>query len=152
MPVKLGDSLEALVQRLGGVLLKFDKPVRTVGEAVEASGANLRQVVKSILFMTGKGPVLVMVDGGSRVDLDKLSGILGPVRLATAREVEEITGFKVGAVPPIGVKVRTIMDPKVLENKYVIGGGGDIDRLLSIDPRKILEYQGAEILDVKEEG
>jgi prolyl-tRNA editing enzyme YbaK/EbsC (Cys-tRNA(Pro) deacylase) len=83
------------------------------------------------------------------VDLDKLSKALGPVRLATPREVEEITGFKVGAVPPIGVRVRTIIDPKVLENKRVIGGGGGIDRLLEIDPRRILEYQEAEIIDVK---
>ncbi|MGC8849267.1 MAG: aminoacyl-tRNA deacylase [Candidatus Bathyarchaeia archaeon] len=150
MPVELleGD-FEALVRRLGGELLKFDKPVRTVGEAVEASKASLGQVVKSIPFMAGEGPVLVVVDGESRVDLDRLSGILGPVKPATAMEVEEITGFKVGAVPPIGVKVRTIMDPKVLENKYVIGGGGDVDKLLIIDPRKILEYQRAEVLDVK---
>lgn len=142
-------EFEALVKRLDGVILDVRRPVRTVGEAAEASKASLRQVVKSLLFMAGKEPVLVVVDGESRVDLDKLSKALGPVRLATPREVEEITGFKVGAVPPIGVRVRTIIDPKVLENKRVIGGGGGIDRLLEIDPRRILEYQEAEIIDVK---
>ncbi|MEM2122458.1 MAG: YbaK/EbsC family protein [Candidatus Bathyarchaeia archaeon] len=148
----LEDEFEAMVRKLDGVILKVGRPVRTVGEAAEASRTSLRQVVKSLLFMAGEEPVLVVVDGESRVDLDKLSKALGPVRLATPGEVEEITGFKVGAVPPIGVKVRTIIDPKILENKRVIGGGGGIDKLLEIDPRRILKYQGAEVIDIKKTG
>jgi len=49
--------------------------------------------------------------------------------LATPEEVKQITGFEVGAMPPVGVKVKTIVDPKVLKNEFVIGGGGRIDRL-----------------------
>jgi prolyl-tRNA editing enzyme YbaK/EbsC (Cys-tRNA(Pro) deacylase) len=42
------------------------------------------------------------------------------------------------------------MDQRVLENEYVIGGGGAIDRLLRIRPERILEYQQAEVMDVRE--
>lgn len=148
-----GEEFEALLKGLGGAILEVGRPVRTVEEAVKASKADRRQVIKSLLFIAEDGkPVLVIVDGESRVDLDKVSKIFGPVRLATPREVIEVTGYEVGAVPPIGVKVRTIMDPRVLENSYVIGGGGSIDRLSKLDPRKIVERQKATIIDVRKEG
>jgi len=75
--------------------------------------------------------------------------MFGKVRLATPEEVRQITGFEVGAVPPVGIKVKTIVDPKVLENEFVIGGGGRIDRLSKLNPEKIVEYQKAIIVDVK---
>ena len=41
-----------------------------------------------------------------------------------------------------------MIDPKVLEKSYVIGGGGAINRLIKIDPKKILEVQKAEIMEI----
>ena len=52
-------------------------------------------------------------------------------------------------MPPVGVEVKTIVDPKVLENKFVIGGGGRIDKLSKLNPEKIVEYQKAIIVDIK---
>jgi len=89
------------------------------------------------------------VDGESKVDLDKLAKIFGKVRFATPEEVKRITGFEAGAVPPVGVKVKTVVDPKVLENKFVISGGGRIDKLSKLTPEKIVEYQKAIIVDVR---
>jgi len=110
-------------------------------------------VVKSLLFISEReGPVLVIVDGGSKVDLGKLSGILGKVRFATPEEVRRITGFGVGGLPPVGIRVRTIVDPKVLGSEFVVGGGGRVDRLLKISPRRIVEYQRAKVVDVRSEG
>ena len=89
------------------------------------------------------------MDGESKVDLNKLAKIFGKVRLATPEEVKQITDFEVGAVPPVGIEVKTIIDKKVLENEFVIGGGGRTDRLSKLNPEKIVEYQKAEIVDVK---
>ena len=63
----------------------------------------------------------------------------------------KITGFKIGELPPIGIKVKTILDPKILENEFVIGGGGSIEKLSKLNPEKIVEYQKAIIVDVKVE-
>jgi len=82
------------------------------------------------------------------VDLNKLTKLVGLVRLAKPKEVKEITGYDVGGVPPIGVKVRTIVDSKVLENDFIVGGGGSIDKLLKLEPKKIIEYQKAEVADI----
>lgn len=144
------ENFEELVKRLGGEMINVGKPVKTVRQAVKATGSKPKQIIKSLLFISEKeGPVLVIVDGESKVDPNKLMKIFGKIRLATPEEVKQITGFEVGAVPPVGVKVRTIVDPKVLENKFVIGGGGRIDRLLKLSPEKIVEYQKARVVDVK---
>jgi len=145
-----GKRLEELIRKLDGEIINVGKPVKTVEQAVKATDSNPKQIIKSLLFISREeGPVLVIVDGESKVDLNKLAKIFGKVRFATPEEVKRITGFEVGAVPPVGVKVKTIVDPKVLENKFVIGGGGRIDRLSKLNPEKIVEYQKAIIVDVR---
>ena len=144
-------NLEELIRKLGGEIINVGKPVKTVEQAVKATDLKPKQIIKSLLFISEEEPVLVIVDGESRVDLNKLAKIFGKVRLATSEEVKQITGFEVGAVPPVGVEVKTIVDPKVLENKFVVGGGGRMDRLSKLSPEKIVEYQKAIIVDVKVE-
>ena len=143
-------NLEELIRELGGEIINVGKPVKIVEQAVKATGSRPEQIIKSLLFISEKeGPILVIVDGKSKVDLNKLERMFGKVRLATPEEVKQITGFEVGAVPPVGVGVMTVVDPKVLENKFVIGGGGRIDRLSKLNPERIVEYQKAIIVDVK---
>ncbi len=142
------EKLDELIKELGGEILDVGKPVKTVEQAVKATNSSPDVIIKSLLFISEKEPILVIVNGKSRVDINKLSKHFGSVRLATPEEVKEITGYEVGAVPPIGVKVHTIVDPRVLEKDFVIGGGGAIDKLLKLDPRKIVEYQKAEVIDI----
>lgn len=145
----VGKRIEELIGKLGGEIINAGKPVKTVEQAVKATDSNPKQIIKSLLFISEEEPVLVIVDGESKVDLNKLAKIFGKVRLATPEEVKQITGFEVGALPPVGIKVKTIVDRKVLENEFVIGGGGRIDRLSKLNPEKIVEYQNAIIVDVK---
>ncbi|RLF12285.1 MAG: hypothetical protein DRJ69_01080 [Thermoprotei archaeon] len=142
------ERLEELIEEMGGEIINVGKPVKTVEQAVKATNSKPKQIIKSLLFMSQEGPILVIVDGESKVNPSKLTKIFGNTRLARPEEVKEITGFEVGAVPPIGVKVKTVVDPKVLENEFVIGGGGSIDRLSKLSPQKIVERQRAMIIDV----
>ena len=145
----VGKRLEELIGKLGGEIINAGKPVKTVEQAIKATDSNPKQIIKSLLFISEEEPVLVIVDGESKVDLNKLERMFGKVRFATPEEVKQITGFEVGAVPPVGMKVKTIVDKKVLENEFVIGGGGRIDRLSKLNPEKIVKYQKAIIADVK---
>lgn len=146
------EEFEKLIKKLGGEIINVGKLVKTVEQAVKATGSNPKQIIKSLLFISEKeGPILVIVDGESKVDLNKLAKIFGRVRLAVPEEVVKITGFKIGELPPIGIKVKTILDPKILENEFVIGGGGSIEKLSKLNPEKIVEYQKAIIVDVKVE-
>lgn len=144
----LGNKLEELIKKLNGEIINVGKSVKTVEQAVNATGLTPKQIIKSLLYISEKEPLLVIVDGESKVDLNKLTKLVGLVRLAKPKEVKEITGYDVGGVPPIGVKVRTIVDSKVLENDFIVGGGGSIDKLLKLEPKKIIEYQKAEVADI----
>ena len=142
-------NLENIIRELGGEVIDLDVPVKTVSQAAEAVKVSPKNIIKSLICIVEEGePVLVIVTGDSKVDLDKLSRLFGSVRLASPNEVKEITGFEVGGIPPVGLDIKTVVDRKVLENDYVYGGGGCIMRLSKLDPRKIVEYQGAEILNI----
>lgn len=142
-------EFEDLIRRLGGELIDLNKHVKTVAQAVKAIGVKPKQIIKSMLFITGKGPIIVIVDGESKVDVEKLGQLYGGARLASPKEVIEITGYEVGALPPVGVNIKTVVDKQVMENKAVFGGGGSVTRLLKLDPRKIVDYQKADIMDIR---
>nr|WP_206205830.1 YbaK/EbsC family protein [Thermococcus sp. Bubb.Bath] len=135
---------------MGAEILDIGRPVKTVEQGVQETGASPRQVIKSPVIISEKGPLLVIVDGESKVSMEKLGKLFGKCRFAKPKEVKELTGYEAGGVPPVGIPLRTIVDSKVLENEYVVGGGGAIDRLLKIRPQKIVEYQKAEVLDVRD--
>jgi prolyl-tRNA editing enzyme YbaK/EbsC (Cys-tRNA(Pro) deacylase) len=97
---ELGLDVEA--QELAG-------STRTAAEAAAAVGVEVGQIVKSLVFVDGSGPVLCLCAGDRRVDTSKL----GPgARQARGDEVREATGFAIGGVPPLGHDrpLRTVVD------------------------------------------
>src|ERR671936_1999897 len=82
---------------------------RTAPEAAAAVGVEVGQIVKSLVFVDGAGPLLVLCAGDRRVDTARLGE---DVRSAKADEVREATGFAIGGVPPLGHDrpVRTVVD------------------------------------------
>ncbi len=141
-------QFEEIVNELDAKILNIGKEVKTVEQASKELNVSKEMFIKSLLFIS-KEAVLVIVKGNSRVDTKKLKKMFGKIRMANPSEVKEVTGFEVGAVPPVlDVTIKTIIDQKVLEEKEVIGGGGDVNKLLKIDPKKIVEWQKAEVVDI----
>ncbi len=97
----------------------FDESTHTAAEAAAAVGAELGQIVKSLVFVAGQDdalePIICLVSGPNRVDVARLAAVTGEsdIRRATAREAHQLTGFVIGGIPPIGWdgSVRVIMDP-----------------------------------------
>lgn len=142
-------DLKSLIESLGGEIIRLEQPVKTVKQAAKAVKTPYNRIIKSLVFITEKlGPVLVIVDGSSKVNLNKISSKFGKARLADPVEVRKYTGYNIGGVPPVGIPLQTLIDRLVLHNDYVYGGGGDEYKLCRIDPRKIKEYQNAEVLDI----
>ena len=96
---------------------------RTAQEAADAVGAELGQIVKSLVFMDGDGALLCLCAGDRRVDTTKLGD---GVRQAKPDEVRDATGFAVGGVPPLGHErpVRTAIDESLrrFETLWCAGG------------------------------
>ncbi len=120
-------------------LIKTGK-VSTVKEAAEEIGCKKDQIIKSIVFISKKGnAVVAIVDGVSRVDTAKVEKTLREkVRIAERNEVEKLTGFPAGGVPPIGHGCLTLIDLRVFKNSTVYGGGGDEYHLIEISPDEIV--------------
>jgi prolyl-tRNA editing enzyme YbaK/EbsC (Cys-tRNA(Pro) deacylase) len=80
---------------------------RTAKEAAGAVGCEVGQIVKSLVFVRGEEPVMVLCAGDQRVDADGLG-----LRAATADEAREATGFAIGGIPPLGHdrELPTIVD------------------------------------------
>ncbi len=133
-------------------------PLTVLTETVEAAAAALNvppeRIVKSLLFLAGGKPVLVISCGTDRIDRRVLASHFGVGRkrvvLADAETVQAATGYEVGAVPPFGhrEKLDVILDRSVLEHSMVYAGGGSKDSLLEIAPQEILRMTGATVLDL----
>jgi prolyl-tRNA editing enzyme YbaK/EbsC (Cys-tRNA(Pro) deacylase) len=96
---------------------------RTAQEAADAVGAEVGQIVKSLVFVDGEGPLLCLCAGDRRVDVAKLGE---NVRQARGSEVREATGFAIGGVPPVGHEqpLRTVIDASLRRFETVWCAGG----------------------------
>lgn len=120
LPAPCQRVLEAATRK--GVSLDiftFDESTHTAQDAARAVGAEVGQIVKSLVFVVdgkdGPEPCLALVSGANRVDVALLAAVLTVPRMrrATADEAHQLTGFAIGGIPPFGHTrpIRTVMDP-----------------------------------------
>jgi Cys-tRNA(Pro) deacylase len=127
-----------------------------VDEAARALGVQPRAIVKSLLFRSQDGQtVLAIVRGDQRVDPQRLARAAGlpQLALAPAQEVAAVTGYPAGATPPVGHRtpIPVYVDPGVLEEAVVFGGGGDEQSMLEIVPTEIVQMTGAIVTPIARE-
>jgi prolyl-tRNA synthetase len=78
-------------------------------------------LIKSILVISEKEPVLALVRGDQTLHEKKLAKLIGLHRPAQKEEVKEILGVPAGFVGPMGHKVRKIADSSLAQGLYVAG-------------------------------
>lgn len=155
MPSEKGaaDLLEFLKREgVEAELLEFSSTVRTVDDAVRASGVEAAGIIKTLVVLCDSEPACLVVPGDRRLSFAKVRRALDckDVRLAKPAEVLAFTGYSIGGVPPVGHGLRTIVDRAVLGRDVVVGGGGDDRHLLKIAPSEIVRLTGAKVADVSE--
>jgi orotate phosphoribosyltransferase len=95
-------------------VVEVESSARTAAEAAETLGVAVGQIVKSLVFVAEGVPVLLLVAGDHRVDLDRAALVIGTrvVERAGADLVRESTGFPIGGVPPVAHRrpLRTFVD------------------------------------------
>jgi prolyl-tRNA editing enzyme YbaK/EbsC (Cys-tRNA(Pro) deacylase) len=150
-------------QRKGVTLeiVVFDESTHTAEQAAAAVGAALGQIVKSLVFAAPHGdgepePIVCLVAGPDRVDLARLAAVAGEadIRRATAREVQQLTGFVIGGVPPFGFErpVRVFMDPALGRQRTVWAAAGLPTVVFEVPPatlRTLANAQVSPITDVR---
>jgi prolyl-tRNA synthetase len=94
---------------------------RTIEEVTNFLRLTPDLLIKSILVMSEKGPVLAMVRGDQTLHEKKLAKIIGPHRPAQKDEVKDALGVPAGFIGPMDHMVRMIADPALKEGVYVAG-------------------------------
>ncbi|MCJ0871038.1 YbaK/EbsC family protein [Streptomyces sp. AP-93] len=132
----------------------FPDGTRTAADAATAIGCELSQIVKSLIFAADGVPVLVLMDGASRVDVEAVRRELGAgaVTRADAALVRETTGYAIGGVPPFGHRTRTrvLADRSLLAHEVVWAAAGTPHTVFPMDPRELIRHAGAALADVRE--
>jgi prolyl-tRNA editing enzyme YbaK/EbsC (Cys-tRNA(Pro) deacylase) len=126
---------------------------KTSQDAAAAIGCPLGAIAKSMVFMIGDEPVIVLMAGDRRVDTAKLATLHGgEARRASLEEVRSHTGFAAGGTPPIGhpEPIATYADVSLRRYDPVWAAGGTPTTVFEIPLDKLIEVTRALWADVSE--
>ncbi|MFF7487354.1 YbaK/EbsC family protein [Streptomyces luteogriseus] len=133
---------------------RFPDATRTAAEAAAAVGCELSQICKSLIFAADGVPVLVLMDGASRVDLELVRKELGADKVTRAKVdlVRETTGYAIGGVPPFGHRTRTrvLADRSLLEHDVVWAAAGTPYTVFPMAPEDLVAHADGTLVDVRE--
>jgi prolyl-tRNA editing enzyme YbaK/EbsC (Cys-tRNA(Pro) deacylase) len=108
---------------------------RTAALAAAALDVEVGQIVKSLVFLRGEEPILVLCAGDRRVDAERLG--LAP---APADKVRAVTGFSIGGVPPLGhdVELDTTIDESLRRFEIVWAAAGTPHDVFGIETEELI--------------
>jgi prolyl-tRNA editing enzyme YbaK/EbsC (Cys-tRNA(Pro) deacylase) len=132
--------------------IDFDEPVKTVEQAARKVAVDL--IAKSIILVDSNNlPLLIILNAKNRISYRKVKELAGvkDVRLADEREVLAYSGYPVGGVPPFNQIRRAFLDRRVLQKDTAIVGGGDINKLVEIRTKDLVENIHPVIADLSRE-
>ena len=137
--------------KIDGEIIMFEaEQAKTSASAAEHLGCEVAQIAKSIV-LKAENPILVILSGDMRVDLKKLSEVIGEkAKLASPEYVLEEVGFIIGGVPPMGFDkpVRILMDKSVERFTEVFSSGGSRESILRISVDDLKNATKCELVDV----
>ena len=146
--------------RIAAQILPMAEDTPTVPDAARALRVSQEQIIKSLVFLVELSPahdpqpVLVIAYGVRKVDDRLVARHLGVgrkrVKMARPEQALAITGYGVGAMPPFGHRaaLRTLLDPGVVAQGEVYGGGGEINAMLCLTTQELVRVTRAEIVPV----
>jgi prolyl-tRNA editing enzyme YbaK/EbsC (Cys-tRNA(Pro) deacylase) len=123
---------------------------RSAAEAADAVGAQVGQIVKSLVFRGRKSgdAYLLLVSGANRVDEAAMAVLLGEaLERPDADFVRTATGFAIGGVSPLGgsAPLRTVMDEDLFQYATVWAAAGTPRHVFEVVPLQLRSATGASV-------
>jgi prolyl-tRNA editing enzyme YbaK/EbsC (Cys-tRNA(Pro) deacylase) len=152
--MSLKPSVERVRQTLRstGLTVKVTEFSESTRTAAEAIGTTVGQIAKSLVFMVGDEPVLVLASGANRVDVEKMNRLLGKKIInPDAETVKNVTGFSIGGVPPVAHSKRlsTLADEDLLNFSLVYAAAGSPNAVFPVSPGDLIRITKAEVVNIK---
>jgi prolyl-tRNA synthetase len=117
--------------------------VRTVEEVATFLKVSPREIVKTLIYETEKGPVAVLLRGDHEVNEVKVKNLLGVTELLLAGpgRVQEFTGAEVGFAGPVGLALPLYADQAVAAMAAMVTGANrDNYHLIRVHPLRDLVF------------
>lgn len=132
----------------------FPEGTKTSADAARAVGCRLSAIAKSLVFIAGDEPVLILMSGDKRVDTAKLAAVCGAAwaRRAGLDEARQHTGYAAGGTPAFGLAnpIRVFADVGLRRHAEVWSAAGTPTTVYPIALADLVEASGAEWADLAE--
>ena len=158
MENRLSDSARRVQDALKGMglslqVVELPSSTRTAVEAAQAVGAQVGQIVKSLVFRGARSgnPVLVLASGSNRVNLETMAAYLGEaLEKADAEFVRQQTGFAIGGVSPVGLQQRlgTWIDEDLLQYIEIWAAAGTPNAVFHLAPDDLLRMTAGRVVKI----
>jgi prolyl-tRNA editing enzyme YbaK/EbsC (Cys-tRNA(Pro) deacylase) len=134
---------------------EFPDGTRTARDAARAVGCDVKQIVKSLVFMADGRPVLVLTSGANLVAPEKVARELGAasVRKADADQARAATGYAIGGTPPFGhpEPIEVLIDRDLTRLDTVWAAAGTPRHVFPISASDLLRVSGGRVRDVAQD-
>ena len=130
-------------------VVEYSESTKTAQEAADAIGCELGQIVKSLVFKNKNKPILFLVSGKNKLDVNKVSRNLQiEVKKADASFVKEATGFTIGGIPPVAhqTPMDTYIDQDLLEYKEVWAAAGMPFSVFKLESRMLQPLTNGKVI------
>ena len=141
------EDVKQYLRERGIEVWEFEEPTPTSETAARAVGCSVGEIAKSILFIIGGTPVVVVTSGDVRVKGSKLKqavGFTGKARLPEAEEVAAHTGYAPGGVCPflLPAGLKVVVDRSMRRFPRVYAAAGNEHSAVPISVEQLLEITG----------
>ncbi|MBK9748760.1 MAG: YbaK/EbsC family protein [Chloroflexi bacterium] len=133
----------------------FDTTTATSQQAADNIGCDVAQIVKSICFIAGEQPVIVLTSGAQRVDDRKIAALFGigrkQVRAAKPEECVDVFGYAPGSVPPFPHRTPGIVvyiDQTLQNYPMLYAAGGAHNAIFPVTLAQLVAVTNGMITDV----
>lgn len=129
-----------------GRILEFDVSTATVELAAQALHCEGARIAKTLSFMAGEQPMLIVMAGDARVDNPKYKALFGcKAKMMTAEELERFTGLQFGGVCPFGIpaSVEVYLDESLRRFATVYPACGTANSAIEVTPEELERFSHA---------
>jgi Cys-tRNA(Pro)/Cys-tRNA(Cys) deacylase len=147
-------ALEAMTAAELGHRVIRHGPVLSLAEAAEARGAEVPDVVKTIVVRRGDGDYLFALVPGDRViSWPKLRALLGVSRLSMpdAAAAKDATGYERGTITPFGSSTAwPVFADERMAGRTITLGAGEHGTAVAVAADEALAALGATVADLSD--
>ncbi|MCF6266476.1 MAG: hypothetical protein L3J57_08030 [Desulfuromusa sp.] len=134
---------------------EYVEPTATATAAAAAVGCGVAEIAKTLLFLVGGDPVVVVTCGDMKVKSSRLkqaSGLSGKVKLPQVDEVLEHTGYVPGGVCPflLPEELPLLLDVSLLRFPIVYAAAGNSHSAVPVTMAQLEQLTGGSIADLCE--